>query len=135
MKNASKLIYFCVIIAPGHASSCRSFSISDNLSYCLYKYMCTCQGCGPDAWFRKYGHCNYSSSQGREMSVRLIILLSSRWMIYFLPNENREISRAIYLILFPRRLFFFKRNLPQSEKVYFQERFSNNTDFLCLSWP
>lgn len=41
-----------------------------------------------------------------EMSVRLIILLSSRWMIYFLPNENREISRAIYLILFPHRFFF-----------------------------
>lgn len=44
-----------------------------------------------------------------EMSVRLIILLSSRWMIYFLPNENREISRAIYLILFPHKLFFFKK--------------------------
>lgn len=70
-----------------------------------------------------------------ETSIRLIILLSSRWMIYFLPNENREISRAIYLILFPHRFFFLKRNLPQSEKAYFQERFSNDTDFLCLSWP
>lgn len=70
-----------------------------------------------------------------EMSVRLIILLSSRWMIYFLPDENREISRAIYLILFPHRFFLKRRNLPQSEKAYFQERFSNNTDFLCLSWP
>ncbi|KAL6057093.1 hypothetical protein STEG23_025120 [Scotinomys teguina] len=65
MKNALKPIYFCVTIAPGRVSSCRSFSISDNLSYCLYKYTCTCQACGPDVWLRKYGHCNYSSSQGR----------------------------------------------------------------------
>lgn len=116
MKNASKPIYYCVIIAPGHASSCRSFSISDNLSYCLYKYTCTCQGWGPDAWFRKYGHCNYSFPRVEEMSIRLMILLSSRWMINFLPNENREISRAIYLILFPHK-FFLKETCPNQKKL------------------
>lgn len=51
-----------------------------------------------------------------EMRVQLIILLSSRWMIYFLPNENGEISRAIYLI-FPPHRFFFLRNLPHQKKL------------------
>lgn len=53
-----------------------------------------------------------------EMRVQLIILLSSRWMIYFLPNENGEISRAIYLIFPPHRFFFFfLRNLPHQKKL------------------
>lgn len=72
----------------------------------------------------------------QEMRVQLIILLSLRWMIYFLPNENGEISRAIYLIFPPYKvLIFFFRNLPRSEKAYFQERISKYTDSLCLSWP
>lgn len=54
-----------------------------------------------------------------EMSVRLIILLSSRWMIYFLPDENREISRAIYLILFPHRFFLKKKKLAPIRKSLF----------------
>lgn len=69
-----------------------------------------------------------------EMRVQLIILLSSRWMIYFLPNENGEISRAIYLIFPPHRFFFFFKKLAPSEKAYFQERISKDTEFLWLSW-
>lgn len=55
-------------------------------------------------------------SRVEEMRAQLIILLSLRWMIYFLPNENREISRAIYLILFPHRIFF-KETCPNQKKL------------------